>query len=94
MLILLAISQDDSRTVRELAAAVGITERAAVGIVGQLVTEGILGRERVGRRNVYLIDLDAFSAFRGWSFGEWQLPAGIVAAATDGVRAVIAERRA
>ena len=92
MLILLAIAQDDSRTVRELAGAVGITERAAVGIVGQLVSEGIMLRDRVGRRNVYRIELDAFSGFRGWSFGEWQIPAPIVAAAADGVQAVIAER--
>lgn len=92
MLILLAIAHDDSRTVRELASAVGITERAAVGIVGQLVTEGMIGRERVGRRNVYRIHLDAFARFRGWAFGEWRLPPEIVGAATDGVRAVMEQR--
>jgi DNA-binding MarR family transcriptional regulator len=92
MLILLAIAQDDLRTVRELAAAVGITERAAVGIVGQLDSEGIVVRRRLGRRNVYRIDFEAFRGFRGWSFGEWQIPQELVDAATEGVRAVAANR--
>jgi DNA-binding MarR family transcriptional regulator len=92
MLILLAIAQDDSRTVRELAAAVGITERAAVGIVGQLDSEAIVTRRRLGRRNVYSIDFEAFRGFRGWSFGEWQVPSQLVDAATEGVRAVASNR--
>ena len=94
MLILLAIAQDDSRTVRELAAAVGITERAAVGIVGQLDAERIVTRKRLGRRNVYDIDFEAFRSFRGWSFGEWQIPPQLVDAATEGVRAVASNRSA
>lgn len=38
---------------RDIAARVGITERAAQGIVSDLVEAGYLRRTRVGRRNVY-----------------------------------------
>ncbi len=44
---------------RELAAQVGITERAVLHIIGDLETAGVVTRERVGRRNRYTIDLDA-----------------------------------
>jgi MarR family len=43
---------------RDVAASVGITERAAQRIVADLVDAGYLERERVGRRNVYRADLD------------------------------------
>ena len=38
---------------RDIAACVGITERAAHRIVCELETEGFLTRRREGRRNVY-----------------------------------------
>ncbi len=41
--------------VREIADAVGITERAAYTIVSELVEEGYVLRERVGRRNRYTV---------------------------------------
>lgn len=40
---------------RDIAADVNVTERAAQRIVGDLVDAGYLDRERVGRRNRYTI---------------------------------------
>ena len=45
------------RALRDIAARIGITERAAQRIVADLVDTGYLERERVGRRNVYRADL-------------------------------------
>jgi DNA-binding IclR family transcriptional regulator len=40
---------------RDIAAQVGITERAAHRIVGELIADGYLTRERHGRRNRYTL---------------------------------------
>lgn len=53
--VLLLISRDPDIRVRELAERVGITERAAHRIVGDLVEAGYLSRARVGRRNHYVV---------------------------------------
>jgi DNA-binding transcriptional ArsR family regulator len=44
--------------VRDLAARIGITERATQRILADLEGEGYLVRERVGRRNRYRLRLD------------------------------------
>lgn len=53
--VLLVIARDDQVTLRDAAARVGITERAAQSIVADLVAAGYLIRTRVGRRNSYTI---------------------------------------
>jgi predicted transcriptional regulator len=53
--VLLAISQDPGMRLRDIAAAVGITERAAHRILSELVEEGYVLRERHGRRNHYKV---------------------------------------
>jgi predicted transcriptional regulator of viral defense system len=45
--------------VRDVAEAVGITERAVLSILSDLESEGILERIREGRRNRYVIHPDA-----------------------------------
>jgi DNA-binding Lrp family transcriptional regulator len=52
---LLCIVQDPTIRLREIAATVGITERAAHRIVGELADAGYLSRRRVGRRNEYTV---------------------------------------
>lgn len=52
---LLSIAADPEVRVRDIAADVHITERAAQRIVSDLVQAGYLHRERVGRRNRYTI---------------------------------------
>ena len=44
---------------RDLAAEVGITERAAQRIVNDLVDDGYLRKEKVGRRNRYRLNRNA-----------------------------------
>ena len=57
--VLLVISSDPSARMRDIAEAVGITERAAQRIVGDLVDEGYVKRRRVGRRNEYELNTEA-----------------------------------
>lgn len=52
---LLCIAGDPEIRMRDIAARVHITERAAQRIVGDLVEAGYLDRRRVGRRNRYTI---------------------------------------
>ena len=54
--VLVAVAADPHARLREIAARVGITERAAQLIVGDLETSGYLSKERVGRRNRYLLN--------------------------------------
>jgi DNA-binding MarR family transcriptional regulator len=54
--VLLAIAREPTARLREVAAAVGITERAAQAIVADLEAAGYLQRERVGRRNTYTVN--------------------------------------
>lgn len=53
--VLLTIARDRQITLREVAAAVGITERATQKIVADLEAAGYLARTRHGRRNSYTI---------------------------------------
>jgi DNA-binding MarR family transcriptional regulator len=53
--VLVAISRDPDIRLREVAVRVGITERAASGIVTDLEAAGYLTRIRVGRTNRYVV---------------------------------------
>jgi DNA-binding MarR family transcriptional regulator len=53
---LLAIAREPTVRLRDVADAVGITERATQAIVADLETAGYLQRERVGRRNQYTVN--------------------------------------
>lgn len=53
--VLLRIARDPEVRLRDVADDVGITERAAQTIVGDLVASGYLTRDRVGRRNRYQV---------------------------------------
>ena len=54
--VLVCLADDPDLTLREVAEKVGITERAAHRIVSDLVEEGALDRERIGRRNHYSVN--------------------------------------
>jgi predicted ArsR family transcriptional regulator len=56
---LLCIADDPGIRLRELGDRVGITERAAHRIVGELEAAGYISRERRGRRNHYTVRLQA-----------------------------------
>ena len=56
--VLLCIEENPDVLMREVAAQVGITERAAQRIVSELVDAGYLSHEKVGRRNRYEVHPD------------------------------------
>jgi DNA-binding MarR family transcriptional regulator len=56
--VLLCLANEPDVRLRDVAANVGITERAAQRIVADLVQEGFVTRQRVGRRNRYLVNRD------------------------------------
>jgi len=54
--ILVCVARDPNIRVREIAQAVGITERAVQRILGELEAAGVISRRRNGRRTHYEID--------------------------------------
>jgi hypothetical protein len=56
--VLVCLATDPGLRVRDIATRVGITERAVVRIVGDLVDAGYVVRRRTGRRNEYVLRLD------------------------------------
>src|SRR6187397_3683748 len=56
--VLVCVARDPGARLRDIADAVGITERAAHRIVSELVEEGYLVREKEGRRNRYEVKAD------------------------------------
>lgn len=57
--VLICISEEHDIRARDIAAKVGITERATQSIIADLVAEGYVTRTRVGRRNRYEVHSDA-----------------------------------
>lgn len=53
--VLLCIAHDPGVRLRDIAAALGITERSAFGIVNELAQAGYVLKEKEGRRNRYQI---------------------------------------
>ena len=71
--VLLCIARDPDARLRDIAVSVGITERAAQAIVGDLVDDGYLAKSRTGRRNQYEVHSEApmrHPASAGHSVGE------------------------
>jgi predicted ArsR family transcriptional regulator len=57
--VLVCMAEEPDIRGRDIAARVGITERAAQGIVADLVEAGYVTRTKEGRRNRYSIHADA-----------------------------------
>jgi DNA-binding transcriptional ArsR family regulator len=55
---LLFIAHDPGARLRDLAAALGVTERTAYGLVADLTEAGYVIKEKEGRRNRYHIPAD------------------------------------
>ena len=71
--VLICVADDPGIRLRDIATAVGITERAAHRILSELVEEGYVLRERQGRRNRYQVKRGpspASSARRGREVGD------------------------
>lgn len=56
--VLAMVGQREQITGREIAAALGITERSVLRILRELETEGYITREKFGRTNHYAVNLD------------------------------------
>jgi len=54
--VLICLAADPEARLREIAQAVGITERAVQRILSDLEEAGYIAREREGRRNRYRLD--------------------------------------
>jgi predicted transcriptional regulator len=54
--VLLCIEREPDVRFRDIAEAVGITERAAQRIVADLIESGYVESERIGRRNHYRVN--------------------------------------
>ncbi len=65
-LVLLCIANETTMRVWDIATTVGITERAAQRIVGELITSGYISRRREGRRNVYEVHRNAPLRHPAW----------------------------
>lgn len=57
--VLVCLAAEPDLVLREVASRVGITERAVQYILADLEAGGIVVRTRVGRRNRYVLRLDA-----------------------------------
>lgn len=53
--VLLCVVRDPGIRLRDIASAVGITERSAHKVLSDLVDEGYVARKREGRRNRYSV---------------------------------------
>lgn len=56
--MLLFVAHNPHSTAREIAAQVGVTERAVQRLLDDLQESGYLRRRREGRGNVYTVDLE------------------------------------
>jgi DNA-binding Lrp family transcriptional regulator len=57
--VMVYLASNPEARLRDLATVVGITERAAQRIVNDLVEDGYLLKEKVGRRNRYRLNRNA-----------------------------------
>jgi DNA-binding MarR family transcriptional regulator len=57
--VIVYVDEHPDARLREIADAIGITERSTHTIVSELVEDGYLTRERVGRRNRYTVNGNA-----------------------------------
>lgn len=55
-LVLIHVARHPRSTLRDIAAAVGITERAALSILRAMEEDNIISRQKEGRRNKYWVD--------------------------------------
>jgi DNA-binding IclR family transcriptional regulator len=58
-LVLIHVANNPRSTLREIAGAVGITERATLSILRAMESERIISRQKEGRRNRYWVDFPA-----------------------------------
>ncbi len=63
-LVLIHVIDHPRSTLRDIASAVGITERATLSILRALEEDGIISRQKEGRRNRYWVNIGALLQHR------------------------------
>jgi len=56
--VIICLARDPEMRVRDIAIAVGITERATIRLISELEEAGYIDKEKIGRRNRYSIVAD------------------------------------
>lgn len=82
-LVLLHVTQHPHSTVREIARAVGVTERAAHSVLQDLREARIIECERYGRRNSYTVSFEHLSAYRREGTAPGLVPDAFVSSLLD-----------
>ena len=83
--VLIQIARNPHSTVREIALASGITERAAISVLHDLRGAGIVSSERRGRQNVNRIDFRVLASHRPWGASNMEIPTALIDATLGGL---------
>ena len=84
-LVLIHVTQHPHSTVREIASAVGVTERATHSVLSDLRASRIVDAARNGRRNSYTINFEHLATFRREGTAPDLVPDTFVGALVDGL---------
>ncbi len=84
-LVLIHVTQHPHSTVRDIALAVGVTERAAHSVLRDLRDAGILDCERYGRRNSYTVNFEHLAGYRREGTAPDLVPDSFVSSLLDGL---------
>lgn len=63
-LVLIHVIEHPRSTLRDIAGACRVTERAAQSLLRALESDRIISRRKEGRRNIYTVDIDALMSHR------------------------------
>ncbi len=83
--VLIQVVRNAHSTVREIALASGITERAAISVLHDLRGAGIVCTQREGRRNINRVDFKALASHRPWGASNMELPQALIDATLNGL---------
>lgn len=86
--VLVQVARDPRSTIREIALAAGITERAVHAVLSDLRQDGIVSATREGRRNVYRIDAETLISRNRWGATEMEIPKPLIDATIRGLASV------
>jgi DNA-binding transcriptional ArsR family regulator len=86
--VLIQVAREPRSTVREIALATGITERAAISVLQDLKRSGIVSTRREGRADVKMVNAPVLVAHRPWGASEMEIPDELIAATLEGLAQV------
>lgn len=90
--VLIHVTRNPRSTVREIALAAGITERAAHAVLKDLREARIVIARRDGRQNVYRVEPTALARHPHWAASDMEIPRSLIDATLRGLARVAPER--